>query len=97
MKRRKEEIILGKKLENSFKYYIDALVLFEQYNSKKCWWNKVIALENYLGLKRKPARLAAVKVCFLGDLNCLFILIFINIMNFIYSGTNTHEIFRVGN
>ena len=66
MKRRKEEIILGKKLENSFEDYIDALFLFERYNSERCWWNKVIALENYLGLKSKSARLATVKVSFLG-------------------------------
>ena len=67
MKRGKEEIILEKKLENVLKDYINALYLFEQYNSKLCWRTKVIALENYLGLNIESARLAAVKVRFLGD------------------------------
>ena len=67
IKRRKEEIILEKKLEKTLEDYIDALYLFEKYNSKRCWWEKVIALENYLGLKGESARLAAVKVRFLGD------------------------------
>ena len=67
MKRRKEETILEKKLENALEYYIDDLYLFKQYNSKRCWRKKVIALEYYLGLKRDSARLAAVKVRFLGD------------------------------
>ena len=67
IKRRKEEIILDKKLENELEDYIDALYLLEQYNSKRCWSTKVIALENYLGLKSKSARLEAVEVRFLGD------------------------------
>ena len=67
MKCRKEEIILENNLEDALEYYIDALYLFEQYNSKKCWMKKVIALENYLGLKSESARLAAVKVRFLGN------------------------------
>ena len=67
MKHRKEEIILEKNLENALEDYIDALYLFEKYNSKQCWRKKVIALENYLGLRSKSARLAAVKVRFLGD------------------------------
>ena len=82
MKRRKEEIIMEKKLENTLEDYINALYLFKQYNSKQCWRKKVIALENYLGLKSKSARLAAVKVSLLGDSQFLFILIFINIMHF---------------
>ena len=67
MKRRKEEIIMEKKLQNALEEYIDALYLFNRYNSKRCWREKMIALENYLGLRRKSARLAAVKVRFLGD------------------------------
>ena len=67
MKRKKEEIILEKKLENSLKDYIDALYLFKQYNSKWCWRTKVIEIENYLGLKNESARMAAVKVRFIGD------------------------------
>ena len=66
IKRRKEEIILDKKLENALEDYINALYLFYQYKSKLCWRTKVIALENYLGLKSKSARLAAVKVHFMG-------------------------------
>ena len=66
MKRRKEEIILDKNPENALKYYINDLYLFNQYNSKRCWRAKVIALENYFGLKSESARLAAVKVRFLG-------------------------------
>ena len=67
MKFTKEEIILEKKLENAMEDYINALYLFEKYNSKRCWGTKVIALENYLGVKSKSARLESVKVCFLGD------------------------------
>ena len=67
MKRRKEEIILEKKLEDELEDYIDALYSFEKYNSKQCWRTKVISLENYLGLKSESAMLAAVKVSFLGD------------------------------
>ena len=52
----------------------------------------MIALETYLGLRDESARLAAVKVYFLGNITCLFILIFVNIMHFIYSVVNTHEI-----
>ena len=47
MKRRKEEIILEKKLENALENCIDALYLFERYNSKRCLRPKVIAPENY--------------------------------------------------
>ena len=65
MKRRKEEIILEKKLENPLEDYINALYLFEQYNSKQFW--RTMVIENYLGLKSKSVRLAAVKVHFLGD------------------------------
>ena len=67
MKRRKEEIILRKKLLNALEDYIDALYLFDQYTSKRCWREKVIELENYLGLRGESARLAAVKVHFLGN------------------------------
>ena len=67
MKRRKEEIILEKKLENALEDYINVLYLFHQYNSKRCLMTRVIALENYLGLKSESARLAAVKVRFLDD------------------------------
>ena len=67
MKRWKEEIILEKKIENYLEYYIDALYLFDKYNYKQCWRTKVVALENYLGLKSESARLVAVKVRFLGD------------------------------
>ena len=57
IKLRKEDIILEKKLENASEDYIDDLYLFGQYNSKWCWRTKVIALENYLGLKSESARL----------------------------------------
>ena len=67
MKRRKEEIIMEKKLQNALEEYIDALYLFDRYNSKRCWRKKMIALENYLGLRSESVRLAAVKVRFLGD------------------------------
>ena len=56
IKRRKEEIILEKKIENALEGYINAFCLFEQYNSKRCWKTKVIALENDLGLKRESAK-----------------------------------------
>ena len=67
MKHTKEEIILEKKAENALEDYIYALYLFEKYNYKGCWQTKVIALENYLGLKSESARLVDVKVRFLGD------------------------------
>ena len=57
MKCRKEDIILEKKLENTLEDYINALYLFNEYKSKRCWKTKVIALENYLVLKSKSARL----------------------------------------
>ena len=66
MKRRKEDIILDKKLENVLEDYIDTLYLLKQYNSKRWWRTKVISLEIYLVLNIKSARLAAVKVRFLG-------------------------------
>ena len=66
MKRRKEEIILENKLENTLEDYINALYLFEQYNSKQSWGVKVLAIENHLVLKSESARFAAVKVHFLG-------------------------------
>ena len=67
MKRRKEDIILRKNLYNALEDYIDALYLFDQYTSKRYLRKKVIALENYLGLRGESGRLAAVKVHFLGD------------------------------
>ena len=67
MKCRKEEIILEKKLENALEDYIDDFYLFDKYNSKRCWREKVIALENDLVLKSESARLASVKVRSLGD------------------------------
>ena len=67
IKRRKEDIILEKKLENALKCFIDAFFLSEKYISKRCWRKNVMALENILGLKSKSGRLAAVKVRFLGD------------------------------
>ena len=67
MKRRKEDIVLEKKQENALEEYIHALYLLEQYQSKRCWRTKVTALGNYLGLRRKSARLLAVNVRFLGD------------------------------
>ena len=66
IKRRKEKIILEKKLETSLEDYINALYLFKKYNSKRCWRTKLIALENYLGLKSESVRLKAMKVRFLG-------------------------------
>ena len=57
---------MRKRLLNLLEDYIDALYLFDQYTSKQCWRKKVIALENYLGLRGESARLAAVKVHFLG-------------------------------
>ena len=67
MKCRKEEIIQRKKLQNSLEDYIDALYLFHKYTSNQCCRKKVIALENYFVLRGDSARLAAVKVHFLGD------------------------------
>ena len=52
---------------NALGDYIDAFYLFNQYIPKRCWREKVIALENYLGLRGESARLAAVKVHFMGD------------------------------
>ena len=67
MKIRREEIILEKRPENALEDYIDAFYLFEKYNSKRCWRPRVISVENYLGYKSESARLAAVKVRFIGD------------------------------
>ena len=67
MKRRKEEIIMEKKLENALEDYIDDLYLFKKYKYKRCWWKKLIALENYLGLKSESARLEAMRVTFMAD------------------------------
>ena len=67
IEQRKEYIILEKKLENALEDYINYLYLLQQYTFKRCWWTKVIALETYLGLKSKSARLASVKVRLLGD------------------------------
>ena len=67
MKRRKEEIIMENKLENALEDYINDLHLFKRYNYKRCWRTRVIAHEIYLGLKSESARLADVKVSFLGD------------------------------
>ena len=66
-KRRKEEIITEKKISNALEDYIDDLYLFEKYNSKHYWRKKVIGLEKYLGLRSESARLAAVRVRYLGD------------------------------
>ena len=52
---------------NALEDYIDDLYLFDKYTSKRCCRKKVIALENYLGLRGESARLADVKVHFLGD------------------------------
>ena len=67
MKLRKEEIILEKNLENVLEDYIDAFYLLDKYNYKQCWRAKDISLEKYLGLKSESARLAALKVRFMGD------------------------------
>ena len=72
MKRRKEEIILEKKLENALEDYIDPFYLFDKYNSKRCWQTKVVALEK-LGLKSKSARLEVVMVRFLGELLIVYL------------------------
>ena len=52
---------------NALGDYIDAFYLFNQYIPKRCWRNRVIALEIYLVLRSESARLAAVKVRFLGN------------------------------
>ena len=62
--------------------HIGTLLGIKQYTSKRCWRKKVIELENYLGLRGESARLAAVKVHFMGGYYFYFILIFVNIMHF---------------
>ena len=49
-------------LEKSKENYIDAIVLFAQYHSERCWKTKAIAKYIYSRLTSESAQLAAVKV-----------------------------------
>ena len=66
MKRRKEEIIMEKKLENALEIISMLCIYWKQYNSKHCWQKKGGRSWKYLGLKSKSARLAAGESTFSG-------------------------------
>ena len=61
-KRIKEEIILKEKLEGAEEDYIDAIFLFRQYHSKRCWRTKQEAKKIYSQLKSESSRKEKVKV-----------------------------------
>ena len=61
-KRVKEEIIRTKKLQSAEEDYIDALFLFQQYHSKRCWRTKEIAKITSAKLKSESAQKEKVKV-----------------------------------
>ena len=61
-KRTKEEDEMNAALEKSKEDYIDAIALFAQYHSERCWKTKTLAKYIYSRLTSESARLAAVKV-----------------------------------
>ena len=50
-------------LEKSKEDYIDAMVLYEQYYSQRCWRTKLEGKRIYSCLTSESARLEAVKIC----------------------------------
>ena len=68
--RTKEEDSMKEALEKSKEDYIDAVALFAQYHSRRCWKTKTIAESTYSELTSESARLDAVKVCYMNRMIC---------------------------
>ena len=71
-------------LEKSKEDYIDAMVLYEQYYSQRCWRTKPEAKRIYSGLTSESARLEAVKVkvCNKVEGHAVFYIVLSNIEKF---------------
>ncbi len=69
-RRKKEEIALQKKLDNTQEEYIIAIYFFEQYHSQWAWMTVKEATEIYSRLPNEAQQLKAVKeqilICYLG-------------------------------
>ena len=61
-KRLREEIARAEKLGKAQEDYVDAIFLFRQYHSKRCWRTKQMAKSIYAKLKSESARKEKVKV-----------------------------------
>ena len=61
-RRIKEEMAMQKKLELAQEDYMEAVILYEQYHSDRCWLTGKVAREVYGQLNSESARLSAVKV-----------------------------------
>ena len=61
-RRIKEEVAMQKKLDMAQEDYMEAVLLYDQYHSERCWLTGRVAREVYSQLKSESARLAAVKV-----------------------------------
>ena len=53
---------MQKKLELAQEDYMEAVILYEQYHSDRCWLTGKVAREVYGQLNSESARLSAVKV-----------------------------------
>ena len=69
-------------LEKSKEDYIDAMVLYEQYYSRRCWRTKPEAKRIYSGLTSESARLEAVNVCNKVEGHAVFYIVLSNIEKF---------------
>ena len=81
-RQKKEMDAMMAELEKSKEDYIDAMVLYEQYYSQRCWRTKPEAKRIYSGLTSESARLEAVKVCNKIEGHDVFYIVLSNIEKF---------------